>query len=142
MLNSRKIEDLLPKVAKMCEAFLAKCKVAGIDVLVTSTFRDYESQQALYNQGRTTPGKKVTNAPAGYSWHNFRCAFDVVPLRNGKPVWGTTGADLKLWKAIGAIGESVGLEWGGNWEGFLDYPHFQYDSGLTLAELRAGKKIL
>jgi peptidoglycan L-alanyl-D-glutamate endopeptidase CwlK len=142
MINSRDLKDLHPKVKKMAEAFIAKCKAQGIDVLVTSTYRDNESQNALYAQGRTAPGKRVTNAAAGHSMHNFQCAFDVVPLRNGKPVWGTAGMDLKLWKSVGAIGESVGLEWGGSWTSFVDYPHFQYTGGLSLADLRAGKKIV
>lgn len=118
-----------------------ECRDAGIDILVTSTFRDAESQSALYAQGRTTPGKIVTNARGGQSWHNWRCAYDVVPLRNGKPVWGTTGEDLKLWKRVGEIGKACGLEWGGDWKQLRDLPHFQWTGGLTLADLQAGKQI-
>ena len=70
MINSRKIEDLHPYVAKLCRAFVAACKKDGIDILITSTWRDNESQNALYAQGRTKPGKKVTNAKAGQSFHN------------------------------------------------------------------------
>jgi len=113
---------------------------AGIDLLVTSTYRDFASQTALYAQGRTTPGRVVTNAKAGQSMHNFRIAFDVVPLRFGKPVWGTSGKDGKLWAQLGAIGESVGLEWAGRWIRFKEYAHFQYTGGLTLADLQAGKR--
>ena len=98
MINSRKLEDLNPVVEEKARDFLALCKAEGIEVIVTSTYRDAESQNALYAQGRTAPGRKVTNAKAGQSWHNWRVAFDVVPLRNGKPVWGTAGEDLKLWQ--------------------------------------------
>jgi len=28
----------------------------------------------------------------------------------------------------------VGLEWGGDWKGFKDLPHFQYKANLTLAQ--------
>lgn len=141
MINSRKLEDLLPIVKLKVDNFLTKCHENGIDLIVTSTYRDFESQTALYNQGRTTPGKKVTNAKAGQSWHNYRCAVDVVPLRNGKPVWGTTGADWELWEAVGNIGKSVGLEWAGDWKSFKEYAHFQYTGGLTLADLQSGKTI-
>lgn len=154
MINSRKLEDLVPAVSSKAAAFLDACRAVDIDVLITSTFRDYDSQRELYAQGRTKPGKIVTNANAGYSMHNFRCAFDVVPLRFGKPVWGTKGNgidedptdddkdDLELWQRIGAIGESVGLEWGGNWTNFPDMPHFQFTSGLTMAQLRGGAKVV
>ncbi|NDB70468.1 MAG: peptidase M15, partial [Methylocystaceae bacterium] len=84
MINSRKIEDLHPYVAKLCRAFVAACKKEGIDILITSTWRDNEAQNALYAQGRTKPGKKVTNAKAGSSFHNYKLAFDFVPIVNGK----------------------------------------------------------
>ncbi len=130
-----------------------ECKSIGIDLLITSTYRDLEAQAALYAQGRTAPGKIVTNARAGQSFHNFRVAFDVVPLRAGKPVWGTTGNgidndptdddrdDLELWQRIGAIGELYRLEWAGRWTRFREFPHFQFTGGLTLADFGAGKTL-
>lgn len=141
MINSRKIEDLLPVVAEKVRAFIDACDAEGIDLLVTSTYRDHESQNELYAQGRTKPGKIVTNAKGGESFHNFQCAVDVVPLRNGKPVWSTSGEDGKLWNRIGEIGESVGLEWAGRWRTFREFAHFQYTAGLTLAQLREGAVI-
>jgi len=139
MINSRKIEDLHPKVAELCRKFITECDKQDIDILITSTYRDGESQNELYAQGRTKTGRIVTNAKAGQSMHNWKCAFDTVPLRNGKPVWGTIGADGELWHKIGAIGESVGLEWAGHWKRFREYPHFQHTGGLTLADFQAGK---
>lgn len=136
MINSRKLEDLNPYVAKLAKQFIAAAKKEGIDVLVTSTYRDAESQNAIYAQGRTTPGKIVTNAKAGQSWHNYRLAFDVVPIVNGKAMWN----DLRTFKRLGQIGKSVGLEWAGDWVSFKEYPHFQWTGGLSLAQLRAGKQ--
>jgi len=141
MINSRKIEDLHPQVAAMCRDFLARCNAAGIDVLITSTYRDNESQAALFAQGRTKPGPRVTNARPGRSFHNWRVAFDVVPLRNGKPVWGTSGEDGVMWQQVGKIGESVGLEWAGRWKTFREFPHFQFTGGLTLADFQAGRTL-
>lgn len=141
MINSRDPAELHPAVQKRAAAFMAACKKAGIDILITSTYRDAASQQALYEQGRTKPGRKVTNAKPGQSWHNHRCAFDVVPLRHGKPVWGTTGEDGKLWLQVGILGEAVGLEWAGRWVRMKEMAHFQFTGGLTLADLQAGKKI-
>ncbi len=141
MINSRKIEDLHPHVAAKCRELLERCTDAGIDVLITSTYRDSDSQAALFAQGRTKPGPRVTNARPGHSYHNWRVAFDVVPMRNGKPVWGTSGEDGKLWEAVGQIGESIGLEWAGRWATFREFPHFQFTGGLTLADFQAGKHI-
>lgn len=141
MISSRSLDDLHPKVRSMARKLLARCAKEGIDLLVTSTYRDAESQNALYAKGRTVPGKKVTNARAGESLHNYRVAFDVVPLRAGKPVWGTSGEDGKLWNRVGQIGEACGLEWAGRWKSFKEFPHFQYTGGLKLADFQAGKMI-
>ena len=140
MINSRNFSDLVPPCKERAERFFKLAKAAGIDLIVTSTYRDHESQAALFAQGRTKPGVIVTNARPGQSWHNWRCAFDVVPLRNGKCVWGTTGPDGDLWRKVGELGESVGLEWAGRWTGKLrEFAHFQYTGGLSLAELQSGK---
>ena len=138
MINSRSLDDLLPQVKDRVERFIEACKAAGIDLLVTSTYRDFESQNALFAQGRTTPGKVVTNARGGQSFHNYRCAVDVVPLRNGKPVWATTDP---VWKIVGKLGKEAGLEWAGEWKTFKETAHFQYTGGLTLAQLQNGSTI-
>ncbi len=142
MKNSRSLDDLVPPAAARARKFLQAANDNGIDLLVTSTLRDSAAQAALYAQGRTKPGKIVTNAKPGQSWHNWGCALDVVPLRNGKPVWGTTtDVDKALWNKIGQLGEQAGLEWAGRWVRFREYAHFQYTGGLKLADLQAGKKI-
>ena len=139
MINSRSLNDLLPEAKKRVEQFLAAAKAQGIDLLVTSTYRDNASQDALYAQGRTAPGKIVTNARAGQSFHNYRCAVDVVPIKNGKPVW---DAKDPVWQKVGSLGKAAGLEWAGDWKRFKEMAHFQYTGGLTLAQLQSGAKIV
>ena len=112
MINSRDLKDLDPYVAGLAKQFIAACKKQNIDLLVTSTYRDNESQNALYAQGRTKAGRIVTNAKAGQSFHNYRLAFDVVPIVNGKPQWN----DMRTFQKIGAIGKSIGLDWAGDWK--------------------------
>lgn len=132
MISSRKIEDLEPKVAELCHRFIDACKAQGIDILITSTYRDHESQAVLYAQGRTTPGKVVTNAKPGQSWHNWKCAFDFAPLVNGKIPW----ADAGLFSKCGLIAESVGLEWAGRWKSFPEMAHCQFTNGRTLSQMK------
>ena len=132
MINSRSLDELLPPVKQRAEAFIAAAKAKGIDLIVTSTYRDHESQTALFAQGRTTPGDIATKAKAGRSFHNYRCALDVVPIVNGKAVW----KDKALWKQIGEIGESCGLEWAGRWKKMIESAHFQYTGGLTIDQLQ------
>lgn len=132
MINSRDISALNPNVARLCRLFIDKCKEQNIDVIITSTYRDTESQDALYAQGRTTAGAKVTNAKGGQSLHNFKVAFDFCPIINGKAQW----TDVKTFTKCGEIAESLGLEWAGRWLRFKELAHCQLTGGLTLEQLR------
>ena len=123
---SRSLSDLEPATRALAEKFLAGAQDAGFDVLVTCTSRTQEEQAALWAQGRSKPGPVVTWAQPGQSMHETGRAFDVVPMRAGKCVWGVAGADGELWQAIGKLGESVGLEWAGRWPRRIrEFPHFQ-----------------
>lgn len=133
MKNSRNPDDLQPQVREKWIQLEKACAAQGIHIQLTSTLRDLESQAEIYAQGRTAPGKIVSNAKPGYSAHNFGLAFDIVPVVNGKAVWD----DMTLFTRIGHIGQSMGLEWGGAWSSFKDMPHFQMLGGKTLAQLRA-----
>lgn len=135
MINSRDISELLPEVRKKAQQLIDKCKLSGVDIIITSTYRDYESQNKLFAKGRTEKGKIVTKARGGYSYHNFRVAFDVVPIEHGKAIWD----DMELWNIVGRIGQTLGLEWGGTWK-FKDRPHFQYTKGKTLQQFREENK--
>jgi len=148
MINSRDLKDLHPKVAAMCSAFVSACKAQEIDVLITSTLRDFESQNALYAIGRTvmgsTPtkrnpmGRTVTSAKAGQSYHNYGVAFDFCPIKEGKCQWDNSD----IFKQCGVIAESVGLEWAGRWKGnFREAAHCQFTNGLHWSDLQAGKTI-
>ncbi len=137
MVDSRKIEDLHPMVQDLCNKFIAKCKDSGITITITSTYRDNEAQAKLYGQGRTVPGKKVTDAKSGQSIHNYRLAFDFAPVYDNKAQYN----DDLLFLLCGKFGVSCGLEWGGDWKSFKDRPHLQYTNGLTWQELQAGKTI-
>jgi peptidoglycan L-alanyl-D-glutamate endopeptidase CwlK len=61
MINSRSLDELLPPVKVRVQKFLDSAKAQGIDLLVTSTYRDNASQDALYAQGRTKPGRIGSN---------------------------------------------------------------------------------
>lgn len=135
MINSRNITDLHPHVAKLCTDFVAACKKQHIDVIITSTYRDNESQNALYAQGRTKPGAKVTNAKGSDSFHNYKVAFDFCPIVNGKADWNNAATFTRC----GEIAEGLGLEWAGRWVKFKEMAHCQFTGGLRLVDLKAGK---
>lgn len=109
------------------------------------TLRTFAEQDALYAQGRTKAGAKVTNAKGGQSYHNYGLAIDIVLLvdkdKNGTfetASWETTkdfdNDKIADWMEIVAIFKRYGFEWGGDWK-FNDTPHFQKTFGKSINEL-------
>lgn len=138
-MASRRIEDLHPALQPLAREFVSRCAARQVDVLIVCTYRDGAEQDALYAQGRTAPGAKVTNARAGQSAHNHTIdgkpaarAFDAVPLLHGKPIWeDPRDADADWtndfgWKVMGEVAAELGLIWYGRpGSAFREAPHFQ-----------------
>ena len=135
MINSRSLDDLIPQAKAKILQWVELCKSENIDLLIYCTYRDNDQQNFLYASGRTRPGRILTNARGGYSFHNYRLAVDFVPMVGGKPQW----LDVMLFTRAGELAEEVGLEWAGRWKSFKELGHVQYSQGLTITDLRTGK---
>lgn len=123
-ISEAHLQSVIPSLTQKTRQMAVMLEQEGIIIHVTQGLRTWDEQEKLYQQGRTTPGKIVTNAPAGSSYHNFGLAVDLVPLESaGKPDW---NAEHPIWKRLIAVGESVGLVSGSEWKTFPDWPHFQY----------------
>lgn len=132
---NRDLNLLNSYVKTLTEKLIAECKNQGIEIIVIGTYRSIEEQNELYAQGRTKAGNIVTNARGGYSYHNFGYAFDIAVKKGSNITW-----DNKEYDPVGAIGKSLGLEWGGDFKSISDSGHFQYTQGLTTADFREGKR--
>lgn len=130
------LNELHPKVKELAIKLLEECKKAGLNIKISETYRTKERQDYLYAQGRTRSGPIITNAKgsAMSSYHQWRLAFDIY---NNVPGY---LYNITVLSKAGAIGQKLGLEWGGSWTGFKDMPHFQYTFGLTIADLKSGKQ--
>ena len=138
---SRKLSDLDPVVEQMAWRLIAAAPlVLQRELFVVHTLRTYDEQQSLYEQGRTEPGKIVTNARGGSSFHNFGLAMDLAFEQDGTqhPTWSTAGSDIDDWRLLGAMGEAIGFEWGGAPSFPLrDFGHFHYSGGESMDRIRA-----
>ena len=121
------IATLLPEVRPIARTLVHKSANAGILIKVISGLRTFDEQDQLYAQGRSRPGRKITNARGGYSNHNFGIAFDIGVFERNRYL-----PDSPKYKAVGALGVDLGLEWGGNWTSIVDQPHFQLRPGWAL----------
>ena len=150
--TTARIATLHPAIRDKAKAFIIRAdKELGIKLRVYSAHRSWQEQKALYL--RTSDGidndrdgrideadERVTFAAPGESYHNYGLAIDVVEIKNGKALWNNPN-----WNKIGALGKSLGFEWGGDWRGAKrDRPHFQMRFGKHHSELarlyRAGQK--
>lgn len=136
-MASRSLSDLHPKAREKALLWIDACKAKDIDVLVYCTYRSAAEQDDLYRIGREIPGKRVTNAKGGQSMHQYRVAWDAVPLIGGKPQW----SNSELYLRMGEAAEALGIEWAGRWKSFRETAHFQVTQGLTLADFQGGKTL-
>lgn len=119
-----------PALAEKVRSMADLLAQENITIRVVQGLRTWDEQAALYAQGRTAPGKVVTNAGPGTSWHNFGLAVDVAPFDSSIPDW---NVNHPAWQRIVAIGKSVGLVSGSEWRTFPDWPHFQLTGQLPVS---------
>jgi peptidoglycan L-alanyl-D-glutamate endopeptidase CwlK len=154
--DSRSLADLHPIVRAKCEAHMKACADAGMPIRITFTYRSNETQDILYSLGRSLfvnpfdgmkfkKGQHITNAKAGQSFHNFGLAYDGIPEKLlVLPKWGDNPRDQHVadaaWALYGQLGKAQSLIWGAEFHSIPDRPHMQWSAGLTLAQLRAGRR--
>ncbi|MBR5286443.1 MAG: M15 family metallopeptidase [Clostridia bacterium] len=129
----RGIEFLIPEAQEAADEFSARCWENNLDVKITDTLRSEAEQNALYAQGRTMPGEIVTSCRYPRSLHNWGVAFDFCRNERGREYDDGDG----FFERCGAIAESLGLVWGGNFKK-PDRPHIQlakYSEDKTAAWL-------
>jgi peptidoglycan L-alanyl-D-glutamate endopeptidase CwlK len=154
---SRSLVDLTDEIRLRAQTMLTLALEDGLDLLVYCTYRTPEEQARLYRRGRSLIeiesraqelstdwqrpdlaeillevgpqyGRRiVTYAAPGQSAHQYRVAWDAVPMRAGKPVWHTEEQqDRDLWMRYGRVVESIRMDWAGNWsEERREFPHAQ-----------------
>lgn len=143
--SERRLSLVHPDLASRGRIMIAACARRGVHLEVVQGLRTFAEQDALFNQPRDgrdndgdgridEPDECVTRARGGQSNHNYGIAFDVCPFVNGKPDWKASDA---TWKIIGQEGVRAGLEWGGNWKNFVDRPHFELPTGLSVRQCLA-----
>ncbi|ECC0317040.1 M15 family peptidase [Listeria monocytogenes] len=88
----------------------------GIEVLIYETIRTKEQQAANVASGASQTMR---------SYHLVGQALDFVMAKAKTVDWGAYRSDKG--KKFVAKAKSLGFEWGGNWSGFVDNPHLQFN---------------
>jgi peptidoglycan L-alanyl-D-glutamate endopeptidase CwlK len=132
-ITQKRINKLHPIVRDEVKNIIAECDAAltgKAKIRITQGLRTFDEQAQLYAIGRTKAGKKVTNAKAGQSIHNYGLAVDMCLIIDGKTASWDTAKDwdndkIADWYECVKIFAKHGWEWGGNWKTFKDLPHFE-----------------
>ncbi|EAE6694196.1 M15 family peptidase [Listeria monocytogenes] len=88
----------------------------GIEVLIYETIRTKEQQAANVASGASQTMR---------SYHLVGQALDFVMAKSKTVDWGAYRSDKG--KKFVAKAKSLGFEWGGDWSGFVDNPHLQFN---------------
>jgi len=137
--NTDRLAGQHPRLIEKVTLVLDVMERLGHPMVITDGVRTKAQQQALYAQGRTTPGKIVTYAdgtpkPQGKGvsnhqpWadgfgHAVDCTF-VVDLDADGDMDDPTWDERRPWRLYGEVAKSQGLSWGGHWNR-PDKPHVE-----------------
>lgn len=109
-----RVKLLHPKFIPQVTAFIEEVEDHfGLTMRVVQGLRTFAEQDAIYAEGRTSPGKIVTQARGGSSYHNYGIAIDLVPFNSDMKTldWNFDFSKLK------PFATTAGLQCG------MDFPH-------------------
>lgn len=109
---------------------------ATMKIRIVQGLRTKKEQDEIYAQGRTKPGKIVTNAKFGQSYHNYGLAIDFAIMydKDGNGSFEVLSWDLnydfdkngsKDWQDVVSAFKYRGWKWGGEWTSMKDNPHLE-----------------
>jgi len=125
--DQARLKGCAPALITKVDQVLTALSAVGVTMFVTEGLRSTERQQALYAQGRTAPGDRVTNCDgvvlkSNHQAHDsdgFGHAVDLA-FAGADPY-----AEAHPWTLYGLLAEQVGLKWGGRWTSPHDRPHVE-----------------
>jgi peptidoglycan L-alanyl-D-glutamate endopeptidase CwlK len=119
-ISRARLSEIHPELVRRIEMLADALAAENIPIEVDTALRTPGAQDTIYAQGRTMPGKIVTNAKGYQSNHVIGCAADIAPDDpNNRPDW---NADHPSWQRIVALAPQYGLRDGKSWH---DLPHLE-----------------
>jgi peptidoglycan L-alanyl-D-glutamate endopeptidase CwlK len=153
------------------ESLIANCERRGIEMRPNAGVRTPFDQARLWRQSRTTEeimdkiddfrtagadflafclesvgpqhGDPVTNAPPGFSWHQWGEALDCFWVVDGRAEWSTVKKvnGLNGYHVYAEEAEELELTAGGHWTTFKDWPHVQMRAASSPGKIMSVNQI-
>lgn len=114
------------------DAVLTELRGHGINFRVFETFRSAKRQAELYEQGRSKPGTRVTNARPWSSFHQYGLAADVILDYPGVNGWDTSRKWIGHWRKLHEVAHRRGL-------GTLNFELAHLEASVPMSDLQAGR---
>ncbi|MDA2738368.1 M15 family metallopeptidase [Bacillus cereus group sp. Bc015] len=115
--NRKNLNQLGDHTKALAYKWYQYCLDHGIEILIYETIRTVEKQRENVRKGASQTMK---------SYHIVGQALDFVPIKsNGLEDW--NGYNKEPWASAIRYAKQIGFEWGGDWKGFVDSPHLQYN---------------
>lgn len=131
--NMKALNSLADNTKAAAFKWYRELEKRGTEILITEGIRSIEQQRQNVKNGASQTMK---------SYHIVGQAFDFVPVYSKSNI--DYGAYWKSpWKEAVQLAKDLGFEWGGDWKGFVDSPHLQFNyrgygtdtfTGCTVAE--------
>lgn len=128
-----RVAKLHPKIRNEVYDILLDLEVNhNVKARIVQGLRTFKEQDDIYAQGRTRPGKVVTKAKGGQSFHNYGLAIDFCLIHPDGTISWSIHEDMdkdgiKDWDEIQAAFAAKGYALG---ERFGDNPHVDKTFGL------------
>lgn len=159
------LKPLVPEFRKKVEALVANCAKRGIEMRPNEALRDPWRQARLWRQSRAIQeitaaigklqsdgapylagiltaigpqhGPNVTNSLPGFSWHQWGEACDCFWVVDGHAEWNTVKKidGQNGYRVYAEEAGKLGLDAGGLWTSFKDWPHVQFQPAASPRKL-------
>lgn len=127
----KSLDELASYFRPAAAALIDKANAAELDVVIEDTGRTLgeQAQKILTGVSWTNNSKHLPQPPEGLSEAIDLAPRAVMSLKNWAP-------NSPLWDQLGALGEGLGLRWGGRWPGTRRDPgHFEFIHVTTTVEV-------
>jgi peptidoglycan L-alanyl-D-glutamate endopeptidase CwlK len=122
-LRENDLDCLAPKFRERLEAALEECNARGFDTIHFETCRSDELARLYFAHGASK------SPDALHTWHHYGLAADIISKSREWDVYpgqDGTGGDVTWYKPVEDIFKAHGMDWGGDWKSFRDWPHWQF----------------
>lgn len=125
------IRELHPAAQARFRALLRAIEASGWRVTVTSGYRSFAKQAALY-------AADSRNARPGRSHHNYGLAIDInAANKDGRALRKASPKSEWLASGIPQLAKSMGFAWGGDFAGYYDPVHFDLKNDYPMDQVAA-----